>query len=72
MMTPVNPTEMSQTFLLTLSRRKGKMQNKVKWLGYPEDHSTSEPEENILDKRLIEQFEHRQKRNQQKIILQHV
>ena len=33
------------------------MQYKVKWLGYLEDQSTWEPEENILDKCLIEHFE---------------
>ena len=48
------------------------MQYKVKWLGYPEDQSTWEPEENILDKRLIEHFEHGQKRIQRKSSLQHV
>ena len=52
--------------ILKKRKRKGKMQYKVKWLGYPEDQSTWEPEENILDKSLIEHFEHRQKRNQRK------
>ena len=41
-------------------KRKGKI--RLKWLGYPEDQSTWEPEENILDKRLIKHFEHDQKR----------
>ena len=41
-------------------KRRGKMQYKVKWLGYPQDQSTLEPEDNILDKRLIEHFEHGQ------------
>ena len=58
--------------ILKKRKRKGKMQYKVKWLGYPEDQSTWEPEENILDKRLIEHFEHGQKRNQRKSSLQHV
>ena len=53
-------------------KRKGKMQYKVKWLGYPEDQSTWEPEENILDKSLIEYFEHGQRRSQRKSSLQHV
>ena len=38
-------------------KRKGKIQYKVKWLNYPISHSTWEPEENILDRRLIENFE---------------
>ena len=42
------------------SKRKGKI--RLKWLGYPEDQSTWEQEENILDKRLIKHFEHGQKR----------
>ena len=58
--------------ILRKRKRKGKMQYKVKWLGYPEDQSTWEPEENILDKRLIEHFEHGQKRNERKSSLQHV
>ena len=58
--------------ILKKRKRRGKMQYKVKWLGYPEDQSTWEPEENILDKRLIEQFEHGQKRNQRKSSPQHV
>ena len=58
--------------ILEKRKRKGKMQYKVKWLGYPEDQSTWEPEEYILDERLIEHFEHGQKRNQRKSSLQHV
>ncbi|XP_044163758.1 uncharacterized protein LOC122948058 [Acropora millepora] len=58
--------------ILKKRKRKGKMQYRVKWLGYPEDQSTWEPEENILDKRLIEHFEHGQKRNQRKSDLQYV
>ena len=38
--------------------------NEVKWLGHPEDQSTWESEENILDRRFIEHFEHGQKQNQ--------
>ena len=53
--------------ILEKRKRKGKMQYKVKWLGYPE-----EPEENILDKSLIEHFEHGQGRNQRKSNPQHV
>ena len=58
--------------ILKTRKRKGKMQYKVKWLGYPRDQSIWEPEENILDKRLIEHFEHGQKRNQRKSSLQHI
>ena len=58
--------------ILKKCKRKGNVQYKVKWLGYPEDQSTWEPEENILDKSLIEHFEHGQKRNQRKSSLQHV
>ena len=54
--------------VLKKRKRKGKMQYKVKWLGYPEDQSTWEPEENILDKSLIGHFEHGQKRNQRKSV----
>ena len=52
--------------ILKKRKRRGKMQYKVKWLGYPEDQSTWEPEDNILDKRLIEHFGRGQKRNQRK------
>ena len=58
--------------ILKKRKRKGKMQYKVKWLGYPENQSTWEPEENILDKSLMEHFEHGQKRNQRKSSLQYV
>ena len=58
--------------ILTKRKRKGKMQYKVKWLGYPENQSTWELEENILDKSLMEHFEHGQKRNQRKSSLQYV
>ena len=58
--------------ILKKRKRKGKMQYKVKWLGYPEDQSTWEPEDNILDKRLIENFERGQRRRQRKSSRQHV
>ncbi len=34
----------------------GKKQYLVKWVGYPIKEATWEPEENILDKRLIDAF----------------
>ena len=52
--------------ILKKRNRRGIMQYKVKWLGYPEDQSTWEPEENILDKRLIEHFEHGLRRNKRR------
>ncbi len=37
-------------------RRAGKLQYLVKWANYPVSQSTWEPEENILDQRLLDQF----------------
>jgi len=40
------------------SRRKGhKVEYLVKWAGYSADHNTWEPKVNILDKRLIDNFQ---------------
>merc|ERR1712223_1108132 len=41
--------------------RKGKVEYLVKWQGWGPKYSTWEPEENILDNRLIDQFNQRQK-----------
>ena len=54
------------------AKEKVKMHYKVNWPGYPEDQSTMEPEKNILDRRLIDYFEHGQRRNQRKSGLRHV
>ena len=43
--------------ILKRRKRKGKTQYYVKWLGYPEEQSTWEPEDNIYDKSLVEMFE---------------
>ena len=42
--------------ILKSRRKKGKMQYLVKWFDFPMSESTWEPEENILDKRLIDVF----------------
>lgn len=41
--------------------RRGKVEYLVKWKGWSQKHSTWEPEENILDVRLIDIYEHSQK-----------
>ncbi|XP_065210191.1 polycomb group protein Pc-like [Planococcus citri] len=45
--------------------RRGKVEYFVKWKGWSQKHSTWEPEENILDARLIDIFEQTQKNEQQ-------
>ena len=43
--------------LLKRRKKNSKIQYLVKWANYPESQSTWEPEDNILDKRLIQNFE---------------
>ncbi|XP_065220620.1 polycomb group protein Pc-like [Planococcus citri] len=45
--------------------RRGKVEYFVKWKGWSQKHSTWEPEENILDARLINAFERTQKNEHQ-------
>ena len=52
-----NQTIFGAERILKRRKHKGKNQYLAKWLGYPTSHCTWEPEENILDKRLIENFE---------------
>ena len=52
-----NQTVFRAEKILKSRKRKGKRQYLVKWFGYPNNQSTWEPEENILDKRLIKNFE---------------
>ena len=42
--------------ILKVRKRNGKHQYLVKWANFPASESTWEPEENILDKRLLENF----------------
>ena len=52
-----NQSIFSSEKILKCRKKKGKVQYLVKWANYPETQSTWEPEENILDKRLIENFQ---------------
>ena len=46
--------------ILRERNRKGKKEYKIKWHNYPISESTWEPEENIIDKKLIENFKSKQ------------
>ena len=52
-----NETIFNAEKILKRRKRSGKNEYLVKWLGYPKNQSTWEPEENIIDRRLIENFE---------------
>ena len=47
--------------ILKSRRRNGKIQYLVKWSNYPSSENTWEPEENILDLRLLEEFDKKSK-----------
>ena len=55
-----NQTVFNAEKILKRRKRKGKNQYLVKWVGYPKNQATWEPEENILDKRLLENFDQSQ------------
>nr|4X3K_A Chain A, Chromobox protein homolog 7 [Mus musculus]4X3K_B Chain B, Chromobox protein homolog 7 [Mus musculus]4X3S_A Chain A, Chromobox protein homolog 7 [Mus musculus]4X3S_B Chain B, Chromobox protein homolog 7 [Mus musculus]4X3T_A Chain A, Chromobox protein homolog 7 [Mus musculus]4X3T_B Chain B, Chromobox protein homolog 7 [Mus musculus]4X3T_C Chain C, Chromobox protein homolog 7 [Mus musculus]4X3T_D Chain D, Chromobox protein homolog 7 [Mus musculus]4X3T_E Chain E, Chromobox protein h len=43
--------------------RKGKVEYLVKWKGWPPKYSTWEPEEHILDPRLVMAYEEKEERD---------
>ena len=47
--------------ILKSRSRQVKLQYLVKWTNYPVSQSTWEPEENLLDKRLLEEFHNNNK-----------
>ena len=47
--------------ILKSRQRHGRLQYLVKWANYPVSQSTWEPEENLLDKRLLEEFHNNNK-----------
>lgn len=47
--------------ILRSRRKNGQVQYLVKWVGFPASQSTWEPEENILDHRLLDQFHDKHK-----------
>ena len=51
-----NETVFRAEKILKSRGKKGRKEYLVKWFGYPKNQSTWEPEENILDKRLIDAF----------------
>ena len=55
-----NQTVFNAEKILKRRKRKGRNQYLVKWVGYPKNQATWEPEENILDKRLLENFDQSQ------------
>ena len=51
-----NKTVFSTEKILKHRKRNGKVEYLVKWLNFPKSQSSWEPEENILDKRLIDNY----------------
>ena len=63
--TPSDSTQEDDVYaaerILKSRKRHGKLQYLVKWANYPVSQSTWEPEENLLDKRLLEEFRNNNK-----------
>ena len=53
----LNPGEYAAEYILEKRERKGKIEYLIKWHGYSIEESTWEPTENIIDERLITNFE---------------
>ena len=56
-----NETVFSAQKILTHRKRNGKVEHLVKWLTFPKNQSTWQPEHHILDRRLIDNYLQSQK-----------